>query len=82
MPDQELEIVLRDPHTGREVRTGVQASLRDLEVLGSAGVHYAEKYDNPLRPAHQVRHRRDRAQRLGEALWQAAVERCGIEEPT
>jgi len=81
LPDQELEVVLRDPVAGGEIRLGVLASLRDLEVLGSAGVHYADEYVNPARPAYQVAARRARAKRVGQALWDAAVDRCGIEEP-
>jgi hypothetical protein len=81
MPNQELELVLRDPATGGQIALGVFATLRDLEVLGSAGLHYAEKYANEQRPPYQVANRRARARRLGQALWVAAVERCGIEEP-
>jgi len=81
LEDQRLSIVLRDPVTGRELTLGVMASLRDLEVLGSAARFYAESYVNPDRPEHQVETRRARARRLGEALWDAAVERCDIEAP-
>jgi hypothetical protein len=81
LPDQELEVVLRDSRTGAEVRLGVLASLRDLEVIGSAGLHYAATYVNAERPAYQVASRRARAARIGQELWDAAVERCGIEEP-
>lgn len=81
LPDQELELVLREPVSGGEIRLGVRASLRDLEVLGSAGVHYADNYDNTERPKYQVANRRARAKRVGQALWDAAVDRCGIEEP-
>ncbi|GAC1536710.1 MAG: hypothetical protein NVS3B12_19960 [Acidimicrobiales bacterium] len=80
-PDEPLEVVLRHPDTGREIHLGVVGSLRDLEVLGSAGMHYAEKYDNPLRPPAQVQRRRERARRMGYLLWDAAVERCDIEDP-
>jgi hypothetical protein len=80
-PDYEMELVLRDTVTGRQLRLGVSASLRDLEVLGSAGIHYGEGYENPQRPMRQVVTRRERALRVGQALWDAAVERCGIEEP-
>jgi hypothetical protein len=80
--DYPMEVVLRDPVTGRELRLGVQASLRDLEVLGSAGVHYATAYENPDRPEAQVRARRTRAKRVGQALWDAAVDQCGIEDPS
>ncbi|GAC1359673.1 MAG: hypothetical protein NVSMB4_18520 [Acidimicrobiales bacterium] len=79
--DEPLELVLRHSGTGREIRLGVVGSLRDLEVLGSAGMHYAEKYDNPLRPPAQVERRRERARRMGFLLWDAAVERCDIEDP-
>jgi hypothetical protein len=81
LPNQELEIVLRDPGSKREIRLGVMASLRDLEVLGSAGVHYHDEYDNAERPPYQIANRKARAKRVGEALWEAAVDRCGIEEP-
>lgn len=77
-----MELLLRDPVTGRELRLGVHASLRDLEVLGSAGVHYSTTYENPERPDPQVRARRARAERIGQALWDAAVEQCGIEDPS
>ena len=79
--DEPLEVVLRHPGTGREIRLGVVGSLRDLEVLWSAGMHYAEKYDNPLRPPAQVQCRRERARRMGYLLWDAAVERFDIEDP-
>jgi len=77
--DFPLEIVLRNPNGNGEIRLGILASLRDLEVLGSAGLHYAEHYVNTERPFHQVLARRKRALRVGQALWDAAVERCGIE---
>jgi hypothetical protein len=81
LPNQPLELVLRDPASGSEIRLGVEASLRDLEVLGSAGVHYGDTYENAGRPAYQIVNRRARAKRVGQALWDAAVDRCGIEEP-
>ena len=74
--------MLRDPASGREVALGVRATLRDLEVVGSAALHYAEKYANAERPAYQVANRKARARRVGQALWVAAVDRCGIEEPS
>ena len=77
--DFPLEIVLRNPNGNGEIRLGILASMRDLEVLGSAGLHYAEHYVNAERPYHQVLARRRRALRVGQALWDAAVERCGIE---
>jgi len=77
--DFPLEIVLRNPNGNGEIRLGILASLRDLEVLGSAGMNYAEHYVNAERPYHQVVARRRRAQRVGQALWDATVERCGIE---
>ncbi len=80
MPDYPLEMVLRDPLSGREVKLGITATLRDFEVLGSAGLHYAIEYANPDRPRHQVEARRERARRLGQALWEATVERVGVEE--
>ena len=75
-----LELVARDPYSGRELRLGVMASLRDLEVLGSAGMYYAETYVNAERPESQVKRRRERAGRVGASLWNQAVDRCGIEE--
>jgi hypothetical protein len=81
MPDQEMRLVLKDPLTGGELTLGILVSLRDLEVLGSAGRYYAEAYDNPERPPEQVQSRRERAHRVGEALWEAAVELCDIESP-
>ncbi len=80
MPDYPLEMVLRDPLSGRELKLGVTGSLRDFEVLGSAGLHYAEEYGNPERPKHQVEARRERARRLGQALWDATIDRIGVEE--
>jgi hypothetical protein len=77
--DYPMELVLRNPNGSGEIRLGVLASLRDLEVLGSAGLNYAEQYVNVERPYHQVVARRRRAQRVGQSLWDAAVERCGIE---
>jgi hypothetical protein len=78
--DQVLELVLRQPGGRGEIHLGVLASLRDLEVLGSAGRYYADLYENPQRPPHQVRARKERALRVGDALWDATVERCGIED--
>ncbi len=80
-PDYPLELLVRDPLSGKTINLGVTVTMRDLEVLGSAGGHYADEYRNADRPAHQVEARRERARRVGDALWEAAVERCGIEEP-
>jgi len=77
--DFPLEVILRNPNGNGEIRLGILASLRDLEVLGSAGLNYAEHYVNVERPYHQVVARQRRAHRVGQALWDAAVERCGIE---
>ena len=80
LPDEPLELVLRNPRTGGLVRLGVEASMRDLEVLGSAGIHYSNEYVNPERPLSQIKRRRDRAGRVGQALWDAVTDRIGIEE--
>jgi hypothetical protein len=79
--DEPLEVVLRQPGGHREIRLGVVASMRDLEVLGSAGRYYADSYENAERPDLQVQVRRDRARRVGDAVWEATIARCGIEDP-
>jgi len=75
----QFEIVLVDRSTQEMVHTGVNVSLRDLEVLGSAAHHYSEVYDNPERRRPQVLARRERARRIGRPLWHFAVARCGLE---
>lgn len=68
-----------DPESGRHVDVGVRLTFRDLEILGSAGRFYGEHYANAERPAEQVEWRRTRARTVGEALWEAATDRVGIQ---
>jgi hypothetical protein len=79
--DQQFALVAVDPSTGAHVDIGVRATFRDLEILGSAGRYYGEHYDNADRPADQVAWRRERASAVGEALWEAATDRVGIQDP-
>jgi hypothetical protein len=79
LEQSQFEIVLVDRATQEVVHTGVDVSLRDLEVLGSAAHHYSEVYDNPERRRPQVLARRERARRIGRPLWHFAVARCGLE---
>jgi hypothetical protein len=79
--DQQFALVAVDPSTGAHVDIGVRATFRDLEILGSAGRYYGEHYDNPDRPAGQVAWRRERASTVGEALWEAATDRVGVQDP-
>jgi hypothetical protein len=80
--DQQFALVAVDPSTGAHVDIGVRATFRDLEILGSAGRWYAEHYENQSRPSAQVAWRRQRAGAVGEALWEAATDRVGIQDPT
>jgi hypothetical protein len=79
--DAQFALVAVDPGTGAHIDIGVRATFRDLEILGSAGRYYGEHYENPDRPAAQVAWRRERASAVGEALWEAATDRVGIQDP-
>ena len=72
-------LVLEDPVSGDRVELPVTATLRELEILGSAGRYYGETYRNPDRPAAQVMRRRRLAAEVGMALWNAAVDLVDIE---
>lgn len=80
--DRPFALVAVDPSTGAHVDIGVRATFRDLEILGSAGRWYGERYENADRPPAQVAWRRERASVVGEALWEAATDRVGIQDPT
>jgi hypothetical protein len=72
-------LVLEDPVSGERLELPVSATLRELEILGSAGRFYGTSYRNPERPADQVARRRRQAAELGMALWEATVDLVDIE---
>ena len=79
--ERRVRLVAEDVETGDRVVLAERVPWRNLEVLGAAAKYYATHYDNPDRPPAQVRARRDRASRLGAAIWDAAEAKVGIEAP-
>ena len=79
--EHRVRLVAEDVDTGERVVLAERVPWRSLEVLGAAAKYYATHYDNPGRPPAQVRARRDRANKLGAAIWDAAEGKVGIEAP-
>ena len=79
--EHRVRLVAEDVDTGERVVLAERVPWRSLEVLGAAAKYYATHYDNPDRPPAQVRARRDRANKLGAAIWDAAEGKVGIEAP-
>jgi hypothetical protein len=79
--EQRVRLVAEDVETGDRVVLAERVPWRSLEVLGAAAKYYATHYDNPDRPPAQVRARRDRASKLGAAIWDTAEAKVGVEAP-
>jgi hypothetical protein len=79
--EHRVRLVAEDVETGERVVLAERLPWRSLEVLGAAAKYYATHYDNPDRPSAQVRARRERASKLGAAIWDAAEAKVGIEAP-
>ena len=77
-----VRLVVEDVETGETTVLSKSIPWRAIEILGSAANYYASNYNNPDRPADQVRARRDWAKRLGAAIWNIAEEKVGIQSPT
>ena len=79
--EHRVRLIAEDVETGERVVLAERVPWRNLEVLGAAAKYYATHYDTPDRPPAQVRARRDRASKLGGAIWDVAEAKVGIEAP-
>lgn len=76
-----VRLIVEDLDSGEQAVLVDELPWRAIEILGSAGLHYAISYDNPDRPVAQIQLRREWAGRLGSALWDAAERRVGVQSP-
>ena len=77
-----VRLVVEDIESGEQVVLAEGLPWRAIEVLGSAGLHYAISYNNPDRPVAQTQLRREWAGRLGSTLWDLAENRVGVQSPS